>query len=969
MLNESSNNVRMARVLDIVLILFIIPIIVTIFGLIFEYVVVQPAAQSWSRTYLIFNVALLISLGLNSLGMLLIWIFRKRYVREKFALFAAGETLLLVMVATVSVVSGLMPWTTNQPLSQWINGQEIVFSQVQTIDYFCLILLLSMLIGFIRGRYRNWSGLKSVEEHQREELSERPNMVVDAYSELSRVWKRQRAFAIYTALQYQPHAIMPEATAESLAWKEQSRELLTLSSTSYAFDSDDDWHDVQGCWIGLNVHSESLVLLYPVQSEEGIDRIASLISYTRRIATQRQKTFDEVIIALKEGPVPKYPVPRGLQLRIETEQTLLDRIANFADYRSDIRRRATTTTLPESTLTLPDVYVPAKGKLRHADSIEVDLETHLREWLVEPGRRHLAVLGDYGQGKSTTALVFTHQLLSDPSRLPSRVPVLIELRGKNLRNQEPTEIFGQWAGRYGISGQALLRLHEAGRLLLIFEGFDEMAQLSDYESRRSYFKAIWTFSAYPKAKILITGRPNLFESPREMEAALGLTDPFPGEAYCEPINLLPFSVAQIRQALRSQPAIVRDQICTLATQNKRFLEIVTRPSLLHVVATLWEKERLFEHVAELTSASVMGLFVRSSYTRQTRKEKVPFQFTALNSAERSYFMGGIATFMASRGLSNITNAQLNERIDRLVTAIPLSVSKEISTIGGEEDQPLRKRLEDPTTGALDQLKVEQLRTDVRSSGLLVIDAATPGSFKFGHQSFMEYLFAEVVAERFLDGTTRRARAILRATDTEVGSILKRPVSVIFLAELLSKEDNNLLSSNRKTQDSETVRARQLLTTILNAHAQLGIAKRFIAFIIALWRSAMKMIPDGVMRIFVLILGVISTLLAFMTPNEARKGIDNESNWVSIVAVFGIVFLIVSLQIIFRYYLRKFEQNLRIWNAICLRWGLSSQSLHHVIGTSWLPWTKGKPFDYFLLESDNRRGRQNIPKEVGQDAER
>ena len=66
-----------------------------------------------------------------------------------------------------------------------------------------------------------------------------------------------------------------------------------------------------------------------------------------------------------------------------------------------------------------------------------------------------------------------------------------------------------------------MKLAMAGRLCLIFDGFDEMSGVADIESRINHFRALWRFF-YPSAKILITGRPNFFLDDKELITALGI---------------------------------------------------------------------------------------------------------------------------------------------------------------------------------------------------------------------------------------------------------------------------------------------------------------------------------------------------------------------------------------------------------------------------------------------------------------
>jgi len=306
--------------------------------------------------------------------------------------------------------------------------------------------------------------------------------------------------------------------------------------------------------------------------------------------------------------------------------------------------------------------------------------------------------------------------------------------------------------------------------------------------RLKHFRTLWEF-AYPKAKILITGRPNFFLDDNELKAALGISNPVANSPYCEAIRLTTFDKDQIRVALRNHDHTVRNQIIQLITDkpDSRLAELVSRPSLLHIVSTLWTRERLFEKVEQLNSAFVMDLFVRHSYTRQGLKETSSPEFMALTTNERQYFMSGIAASMSSEGSNQITTTQLSEIIRKLIEYIPDSISKESETIGNETKIPLRDRIKQS------EFAEEHIKTDVRTCGLLVDDPTVVNSFRFGHKSFMEFLFAKVVASQLIKKNSATT-AIMLATNSSVESILRLPTSIEFLndlalTELQSKGEN------------------------------------------------------------------------------------------------------------------------------------------------------------------------------------
>lgn len=145
-------------------------------------------------------------------------------------------------------------------------------------------------------------------------------------------------------------------------------------------------------------------------------------------------------------------------------------------------------------------------------------------WVNEPGQRQLALLGEYGQGKSTTALMFAHHLVESSGGKPQRVPILIELRGKSPRNSTPEDIIAAWAYHYDrIVPKAVIKLIISGRAVIILEGFDEMSLSGDAYARYAHFATLWRF-CYPKSKIVLTGRPNYFLDDRELKSLLVSTD-------------------------------------------------------------------------------------------------------------------------------------------------------------------------------------------------------------------------------------------------------------------------------------------------------------------------------------------------------------------------------------------------------------------------------------------------------------
>lgn len=337
-------------------------------------------------------------------------------------------------------------------------------------------------------------------------------------------------------------------------------------------------------------------------------------------------------------------------------------------------------------------------------------------------------MGEYGQGKSVLALKIAHRLLHGAER----VPILITLGDRSPRTQTKLEILADWAAAYDINPKALLLLHEVGRLLLIFDGFDEMDLVGDATLRLDHFRTLWEFSRDRHSKSLITGRPNFFLDQLERETSLNVRPASMEVSYTVPIYLRPFNVAQIARALRAFDEGVRTQIVSLVetgTAAASFRDLVSRPSTLFLAANIWRELRAIENIR---SAEVIGRFIAHSYERQQRKSLKSF----LSSLEREYFTVGIAiaTYNEARYSNHISKESFQRAIIKLIDGFPDELRK-YDLVTDKQRSPLKERLQDR------EMLVETVSTEVRSCGIIVTDLSQIDTFKFAHKSFFEFLMA------------------------------------------------------------------------------------------------------------------------------------------------------------------------------------------------------------------------------------
>ncbi|MFZ2726999.1 MAG: hypothetical protein WAX77_12155 [Methylococcaceae bacterium] len=705
-----------------------------------------------TKTIIIIIIALIL-IGAIGYG-LYVWLRQSIYTREKFAFTGLTAVSALAILVITHIAAKESPFSTVIGLIRQFSNLPYEAPQPLTIEQ--NILLIITFFGFswfITNLHRNWHGAQSINHHNQQQKQEKPSLINDAYLFSTRS-KHQDKLAIYNPANIK-HISALEGAEDNAIWSEQARELLLLSNNNYDFPKE-QWHDEQHCWFGLHKATKDTIILACYENIVNDNELNKLITYAQRCINNASLKF---IVALKDGDIDKKIKIDNYSIHIISESKLLDNLVNFDNYFYELCKRVEQDNLIGSELTLNKVYTASRYSLNELKNAEQDnLEVFFNTWLAESSQRQLALLGEYGQGKSTASLMLSYHLIQQvkQNKRSARIPILLELRGKSPRTLREDELLSTWAGRYGIDTRALVKLLIAGRLLLIFEGFDEVDLAGDAEMRVANFRNMWRL-CYPKAKIIITGRPNFFLDDNELKSALGIKEASLQNPYCQAVNLMPFNFKEIENSLRHVSNNTRAGILELAKKNERFYDIIARPSMLHVVSILWEQEDLAQYGEKVNSALIMDLFIRHSLERQSNKaqryefaspikSKAKPDFMALNSHERAYFMSGIAVYMLVKQLPNqLSITQLEEVVRLLIDSIPEAVSLQADAQSDEPYKPLRERYDLKNKPE----NVQTLLSDVRACGLLVPDLSRSGCFKFGHKSFMEFLAGKVFAQFML----------------------------------------------------------------------------------------------------------------------------------------------------------------------------------------------------------------------------
>lgn len=712
-------------------------------------------------------------------AMFRIWASQRKYTRTKFAFTALSSFLLLSLATIGSVAANTTPWDIIHFIVYSQISQNAKLSSPRVIDYIFQLAILSSFIFLAVRLHSNWDGRIDIEQHYKKKMNEDISIFSDGLNEIKRVLSNRGAVPLYEGegdvVRYKQIE-----SPETLAWYMQARELFLLKYASYFIDLDDGWHELEDCWVGKNKKTGSLLSILCKHEMPSSHEIDVFVKYVKSIS--ESKNIDqrpELYIALKSDNIVSCEQKIMGNIRICTESELISDLVDFSDYNIDINKKYEDDLLPDSGLTLSDTYTSSKIRSREKYNEIYLVEEFIEQWLGQSGEEHIAILGEYGQGKSTSALALAYKILHGELET-DRIPIIITLRGRSPANETPEDLIASWARPYRINELSIMKLIEYGKIFVILEGFDEMAHVSEKEMRVEHFRKLWQFS-FPKAKIMITGRPNLFLDEEETKVALGISKGDGGGPYCSAYDLMPFDLKQISNSLRKVQEKTKSEILSLADNDSKFLELASRPSVLFMIGQIWERESLNEFNGPVNSAKVMELFISHTYRRQDEKRQDDLDYMRLSSNERAYFMEGVAAYMSKNRLPNqISREEFGRVIEKLYNNIPNKVSDDVSAFSKSVVGPLRDRIGDVES------PVEIVKTDVRTSGVLVHDTSKPGSLKFAHKSFMEFLSAKVIAD-FMGRKEREVSGRIMSTiDISLSSLMYSKESLSFYVEMLAE---------------------------------------------------------------------------------------------------------------------------------------------------------------------------------------
>lgn len=448
-----------------------------------------------------------------------------------------------------------------------------------------------------------------------------------------------------------------------------------FETLGFRFESHEVWQDDYFEWI-INIPVRrgryDRILVRGIDGEAGLSDVEDL----KQSAETHRTDEGWLVTARRISRAARNEVEKAENegLGCYTLDELLDQDADFSGYltwlETEIQKRGIDQKYVPLACFKEEIDADTQQRIgvSRYDDRDGWIDGYIDLWLDDPAKEHISVLGEFGTGKTWFALHYAWKALQRYREAQRRglerprLPLVIPLRDY-AKAVSVESLFSEFFFRkheIPIPGySAFEQLNRMGKLLLIFDGFDEMAARVD---RQEMINNFWELAkvVVPGAKVILTCRTEHFPEAKEGRALLNAelqasTRDLTGETpQFEVLELEKFNDEQIRQVLehQAQPATV-EQIMG----NPQLLDLARRPVLTELIL---EALPDIEAGKPVDMSRVYLYAVRHKMERDIKAERT---FTSM--ADKLYFMCELSWEMLSTDRMSINYREFPDRIRKL----------------------------------------------------------------------------------------------------------------------------------------------------------------------------------------------------------------------------------------------------------------------------------------------------------------
>lgn len=725
--------------------------------------------------------------------------WRMRASKAKFALATVSAIVSCLILGITSSSSGFVSSLTSSILVRF--GFEPLQSGTTNLMAMLLTGLAMLLIyRFGTRTIEKWDAPPRVSEIELADNYLQNSIYALSLEQIRLILKRQvDPIASDAASNWQVKLSEPPHPIET---KDLLKDLLTTCIREIQIP-EDGWRDGEQLWLGQ---------ILGLQRNEAADLIAFVFDGSPSSLDLKERLLDLEKKRVDLNDVKLYAIyPSsneaedqsrlenigGLEIQVLSSRKMIFMGLDLPGYARELLKSFRNTSVGGTNATLENSFVELLVDRPKSGWPPIPLSRKITTWEKETTNCHLALTGEYGQGKSTALLKYccdwAESFLED-GEIKGRIPLLIELRGKSPSEVDPLVFLSTWCSRYHLLPQQVFNLIKSGDAVVIFEGFDELKNAGRAFDRHQHFNALWRF-AYPGTKLIFTGRPNFFLDQTEANRTLRneTSRVVAGGPYTEVWQLQKMNNAQISQACRSYEDIVSEGIVRSVDENEDFLEIVSRPSMLPVVATIWgEIEELKKAGTHLTGAVLIEKYIQAVFARkeaELERDRIQrdapsgSRYLVLPRPARELLTVCVAWRMSGLGGQNtISRLEISDMVKDVYDTL-FAVSKSDTTSPEVQSGMIEfeKRFSDESLSE----RVEIITSEICSSGLLIPDpAGGTTNLRYPHKQFFEFLVAKGVLI-YKSERTMGSSALIGASSSDKSVFMRlqaEPNAIQYLAE-------------------------------------------------------------------------------------------------------------------------------------------------------------------------------------------
>lgn len=484
-----------------------------------------------------------------------------------------------------------------------------------------------------------------------------------------------------------PGAIATPASIQERQFQESQCRAFALAqqmkgwfeTLGYRFESYEVWRDDYFEWIidiPVRRGRYDRILVRGIDGEVGLSDIKAL-----RQSVETQRADEGWLVTARR-------ISRAAREEVEKEENhdlgcytfdeLLDQDADFSGYldwlESEIQRRGIEQKYVPLACIKEEIDPDTKQRMgvSRYDDRDGWIDGYIDLWLDDPAKEHISVLGEFGTGKTWFAFHYASQALKryreaqqrgvERPRLPLVIPLRDYAKAVSVESLFSEFFFRKHEVR-SLTYSAFEQLNRMGKLLLIFDGFDEMAARVD---RQEMINNFWELAkvVVPGAKVVLTCRTEHFPEAREGRALLNaqlqasvsdLTGEMP---QFEVLELEKFNDEQIRQVM------------SLQAESTTVEQVMSNPQLLDLARRPVMTELILEALPDIEAGKPVDMSrvylyaVRRKMERDIKEERT---FTSL--AEKLYFLCELSWEMLSSDRMSLNYREFPDRIRRLFGSV------------------------------------------------------------------------------------------------------------------------------------------------------------------------------------------------------------------------------------------------------------------------------------------------------------